>query len=138
MSKSQKLQEKLSALKLEMINLKPQVDRYYEVASLYSKIEKEYKEILEFQNLEEWTQKTNYYSPDFPSMGNTGHSGGATFNSKNDAENLVRILNDKTDYFASYVLHWAGTGYYNADVSWRTDHDGDIVYTIDFKKFGDL
>lgn len=138
MSKIQKLQEKLSALKLEMIKLQPQRDRYYEVVNLYSKMEKEYEEILKFRNYEEATQKTNYYAPDFPSMGNTGHSGSATFNSKNDADTLIRVLNDVTDYYASYVLHWEGTGQYNADVSWRTDHDGDVVYTIDFKKFGEL
>lgn len=138
MSKTQKLQEQLSALKLEMIKLEPQRARYYEVSRLYSEVEKEYKEILKSRNYEEATWKTNYNPPDFPSMGNTGFSGSATFNSKHDADFLLRVLRENSDYYVAHFLNWEGTGIYTADVSWEKDHDNEVIYTVTFKRLDEV
>lgn len=126
--------EHIEALSKEKSTLQSSVDRFFEISHALDKLQKKKRESDAIDRLNKYEDLCKYVAPEFPSMGYAAENGYAVFEKWSDALDLVKVLNEFTNYYVSYVLDWQGPGNYVIVPTWAYDHDKDIVHTATFKK----
>lgn len=114
--------------------LKPIVDQYYAASHRMEYLGEQLQRIKKRSTLSLITKKTNFVECSYPSMGVSGSNGSAVFEDEESAKQLVASLASTSSYYYAYELKWTGPGSYIAKSSYKTDHDGDTVYTCTFNR----
>jgi len=127
------LKEKIDKLTAKMDVLESARKTYYELSFERDRLNEEYREKLYKHDLFVLKIKTKYKEPTYPEMGSLSENGSASFDNKEEADKLVKMLREKS-YTYGYVLVWDGPGEYVIEPSYKYDHDNDIIYTATFKR----
>lgn len=128
----QQLEEKIKELRAEMDALEPARARYYELSTKAHELNKEMTARKYASNLSAAIFKCSYQEPEYPRMGESGRNGSVFFKTKEDAEELITLL--QRGYTYGYRLNWSVPGLYVVEPDWKYDHDGDVIYTATFTK----
>lgn len=132
--RDEKIITELEELQNEMDELKPKVDKYYELSRIHNQKHKEFEKMKKRENLSRLVVDTEYEECEYAEMGSVASDGSAIFKDKEQAESLLFALRNNSNYYYAYVLKWNGEGNYIVKPDWKYDHDGDIVYTATFIK----
>ena len=124
-------QLKIKELQKEVEALKVVADRYNVLIYQLRKLEREEQAYQSNALKTKLLADTQFTEPTYPSIGCCEENGFATFESEDQAKTLIDVLKS---YYYGYVLKWSGRGRYLAIPSYRSDHDGDTVYTCTFEK----
>ena len=114
--------------------MKPVVDEYYALYNKYSEKKKVFEKMKKQETLSTLIKECKFRECEYPSMGYSAEDGEATFESKNQAESLIRALRADASYYYAYILEWSGVGKYKVVPDWKYDHDSEVVYTAKFIK----
>ena len=125
---------KLKEIEDKISELKPFVDKYYELNNEYNQKKKSFDKQKKYEELFRLKRETKYNECEYPSMGCEESNGSVEFKSKKQAESLLNALRSNSNYYYSYILKWDGVGQYIIKPDWKYDHDKEIVYTATIKK----
>lgn len=94
--------------------------------------QKNNQELIQKQIIE-LLEKTNYEDPEYPDFGIIGHKGSCFFSNQEEAEFLIKHLNNRSYYYL-HQLNWEGSGSYIIIPKHEHDKSGEVIYTAIYKK----